>query len=104
MLLSLTAYKYALYADKNRQTLPELYTEDNQPQTPPKPNWGVFILAVLVELILLFFAIPMALRVAKSRAQLTLHLFFAITATPAYLFVAVAFQTPAYQTLAQPIL
>lgn len=106
MLLSYTAYQYALDKNKTRQMFDASSTEnyDKNEDADGKPNWSVFVLAVFVELVLLFFAIPMALRTARSRSQLFLHLFFAITATPAYLFVAVAFQTPAYDTLMNPVL
>jgi hypothetical protein len=120
MLLTYTAYRYALEQDKNRDLTPEPFNAEADPnkansdkansdqdkdKRPPPPRWMVYTvlgLTFLIELAMLYIAVPMAFRIAQSRAQLFLHLFFAITATPAYLFVATVFQTDAYDTLLVP--
>lgn len=85
-----TAYAYSWYKDKNRQTAPELY--DSNTSEPPSPPMYILLMTFVIELIFLYHAIPIAFRVARSRAELLVHMLFVILATPLYLFVHVASQ------------
>jgi ABC-type sugar transport system permease subunit len=101
-IMLLSAYTYSLYQDKMRQTPPELMTLESQMGTnepATKNSWlkqifldfyYVFVFVFLTELFLLFFTLPLAMRLARTRRELFVHLFFAIFFAPAYLFVAVA--------------
>jgi len=102
MLLS--AYSYSLYRDKMRQTPLEFMTPNDQMNKESAAgnssnSWPyqlfldfyyVFVLVFITELFLLFFTIPLAMQLARTRGELFAHLFFAIFFAPAYLFVAVA--------------
>lgn len=86
-----TALSYSWYADKNRQTPPELFeTPDNA--SLQKYGAYVVVLSLIIELVFLFYAIPIAFRVARTNSELIVHLMFVILATPLYLFVYVASQ------------
>lgn len=110
MLIS--AYAYSLYHDKMRQTSPEFFfanqastnnndnTTQKQQQEEAAGYFWYFVAAFVIEVFLLFYSIPLAMKLARTRGELTLHLFFAIFATPAYLFVAVAGQLLNYTLFA----
>jgi hypothetical protein len=99
----LTAYAYSLYKDKIRQTPPELYRlESAKPSTDagtgadPNESNGYYLYAFMFELFCLFFTLPLALRLSRSRGEMVAHLFFAIFLAPFYLFIAVGGQIVRY--------
>ena len=101
MLLTLGA-KY-LYKNKNRDVSPPFEMFDEELSWSNKKDWPKLLLLwapiVIMDLIILGFAILMALRVAKNNKELILHLFFAIFANIPYAFICTVFNTPAFQTL-----
>lgn len=99
MLLS--AYSYSLYRDKMRQTPPEFFfantvantdNNDNNDKKAEDASMALyyFIAFFVLEVFLLFYTIPLAMKLAQTRGEMIIHLFFAIFAAPAYMFVAVA--------------
>lgn len=100
MLISYNALQYALYKDKN---LNEKYQEKYQEKYKNAHEITIqFAIILLVfELVLLYFALSMAVQVSKSKKQLFVHIMMATLFTLPYVFYNVVFETPAYQTLAK---
>ena len=66
----LTAYANSLYKDKIRQTPLELFTDsavagNGQPSADAGPNYNLYLF--MTELFCLFFTLPLALRLSRSR-------------------------------------
>lgn len=96
MLISYNALQYALYKDKNLQ---EKYQEKYK--TKPDMTLQLAIAILVFELVLLYFALSMAVQVSKTKKQLFVHVLMAALFTLPYVFYNVVFDTPAYQTLAK---
>ena len=102
MLLTVGA-KY-LYHDKNRDVSPPFEMFNGKELSwSNKEDWPYLILLlapiVIMDIILLYFGILMALRVASNNKELILHLFFAIFFDLPYVFFNTVFNTPAFKTL-----
>lgn len=107
-----TAYNDALYKDKNRNinAIVDDYEKDSEKNQKKGLDWNrpkdrpwiiLFLLSVfIVEVIILYSAIMMALRVSKTNLQLILHLIFAIFLSGPYVFLSTVLNTPAYESLA----
>ena len=113
MIITLfTAYNYCLYKDKNRNldTIVDNYEKDSEQKQKKGLSWDktqdrpwiiLFLLSVfIVEVIILYSAIIMALRVSKTNLQLILHLIFAVFLSGPYVFLNTVLNTPAYDSLA----
>jgi hypothetical protein len=92
MLLTVGA-KY-LYSDKNRDVSPDFEMYDGD-QIDWKKMWPF----IIIDLILLTFALMMAYKVSKNGKEAFLHGFFAIFTSLPYVFLNTVFDTPAFKTL-----
>ena len=92
-----TALAYSWYQDKNRNTPPELYDKSSgsQDQWTVSQYW-TFIFVFICEVILLMYAIPLAMRVARTTQELFGHLILAVIFTPLYVGGAVLIQMYGY--------
>lgn len=114
MIITLfTAYNYCLYKDKNRD-LDAIVVDNYEKESEKKQKGGLswdktqdrpwiilFLLSVfIIEVIILYSAIMMALKVSKTNLQLILHLIFAIFLSGPYVFLNTVLNTPAYDSLA----
>jgi|694.fasta_scaffold125433_5 hypothetical protein len=102
MLLTIGA-KY-LYSNKNRDVSPDFEMYDGNKLDWNKESDRLSLIAmwapiIIIDLILLYFAILMASRVAKNNKELILHGFSAIFMSLPYVFLSTVFDTPAFQTL-----
>lgn len=84
MILGVSALSYALYKDKNRKTPPELYKPSDKEETAVLITAAIIIL--IIEIILLFYAITIAMKFSRTKTELFLNLFLAITFTLPYVF------------------
>jgi glucan phosphoethanolaminetransferase (alkaline phosphatase superfamily) len=94
MLLSFNALQYALYKDKHIQ--------ENYQRREEKEESTLFkaaMVLLILELVVLYFALTMAFRVGKTKKQTFIHVLMALLFTLPYVFYNVVFDTPAYQTL-----
>lgn len=97
-----TALTYSWYQDKNRQTPPELFdnhrsvSDDDNKWTATK--FWTFLIVFICEVILLMYAVPLALRVARTQQELMVHLVLALLFTPVYVAGAVIIQMYGYYT------
>lgn len=92
MLVSYNALQYALYKDK-------VYKENFNQEMEDKSLMKLVVFIFIIELIFLWFALFMAIKVSKNKKELLLHSMLAILFTLPYVFYNTVFDTPAYQTL-----
>ena len=100
MLISFNALNYALYKDKNRQTSPELYSDDEKKKNRPYLVAAAIIL-LIIEIVFLYFALQMAMSYAKNTTELVIHLLLATFLTIPYVFVNATFNTDVYKSFSR---
>lgn len=113
VLMTYMAYNYALYNDKNRDIdkIVDNYEKGSETASAASsgPSWDnaedrpwiiLFLLSLfIVEVIILYTAILIALRSSQSNLQLIVNLLFALFVSGPYVFFNVVFNSPAYVSL-----
>lgn len=110
--LNLPGLAYSLYQNKNREVPMELYDKKNDNNKEPIVErygfwedlkaawnkldavyiWTALAIFLIVYLVLLYYAIQLAFKMARSDGELVLHIGFAILNPMLYLFIALASQ------------
>jgi hypothetical protein len=104
-VMNLPGLAYSLYHDKNRE-VPMEFMDNAKDKESEKDSsmygqlskidsmyfWIAGVVVFIVYLVLLYYAIKLALRVARSQGELILHVAFAVLNPVLYLFIALASQ------------